>query len=127
MKKQLFAFIIMWLTASCCDRIDPETACYHGIVIMSSCCSGTSFIELDATTPIGKSTNLMGQDFKNVIQVPGYLNNGEIFLNLRAFRQDEDQSLFPSPHCYCLISEGMDVPMWVQTAFSASSCPMEGV
>ncbi|HEX5168111.1 MAG TPA: hypothetical protein VFW11_02985 [Cyclobacteriaceae bacterium] len=92
---------------------------------MSSCCSGTSFIELDAFPHIGKATQLMGQDLKNVIQVSGYLDEGEIYLNLRPFDQEEDRSLIPSPHCYCLITVEMDVPMWVATAFSPSACPME--
>jgi hypothetical protein len=92
---------------------------------MSSCCSGTSFIELDASFPIGKATNLNGQDLKNVIQVPGYLDEGEIYMNLRAFNQNRDQSLFPLPPCGCPIFENMDVPMWVQTGYSTSACPAE--
>lgn len=125
MKQKLFAISLLWLTISCCDSIDTEIKCYHGSVIMFSCCSGTSFIELDASTPIGKATTLNGQDFKNVIQVPGYLDEGEIYMNLRAFNQNDDQSLFPFPPCGCPISIEMDVPMWVQTGYSTSVCRTE--
>ena len=90
MKLQLFVILALGLIIFGCDCEHSDSTCYHGTVIMSSCCTGTTFIELDAATPIGKSTQLMGQEFKNVIQVPGYLDEGEIFLNLRAFRTEEE-------------------------------------
>ena len=96
--------------------------CYHGKVIMTSCCTGSTFISLDSSTPIGKNTKLNGGDYSNVIQVPGYLESKDIYLNLRDFNPDKDSNLFPI-HCYCLITVGMDVPVFVATAVSYSSCP----
>jgi hypothetical protein len=96
--------------------------CYHGKVVMTSCCTGSTFISVDGSTPIGKDTQLNGQDYSNVIQVPGYLNNGEVHMHLRDFDPTSDGSLFPI-HCYCLIAIGMDVPVFVATAISYSSCP----
>ena len=125
MKKQLLAIALIWLTISSCDFGDGRK-CYHGSVIMSSCCTGTSFIELDTKTPLGKPASLNGQQYRNVIQVPGYLDEGEIYLNLRRFDPDNDQSLYPTPICYCLVAEGMNVPLWVETAYSESACPMGG-
>jgi hypothetical protein len=90
---------------------------------MSSCCSGSTFISLDSSTPIGKNTKLNGQNYSNVIQVPGYLNQSDVYMNLRDFDSDKDFHLFPPVHCYCLITVGMDVPLFVATAVSSSSCP----
>jgi len=89
---------------------------------MTSCCTGSTFISLDSSTPIGKNTKLNGGDYSNVIQVPGYLESKDIYLNLRDFNPDKDSNLFPI-HCYCLITVGMDVPVFVATAVSYSSCP----
>ena len=69
--------------------------CYHGKVIMTSCCTGSTFISLDLSTPIGKNTKLNGQDYANVIQVPGYLNQAEVYMNLRKFDSSKDSNLFP--------------------------------
>lgn len=121
MKKILLAVAISVLVSSC-DRDKNSLKCYHGTVIMSSCCSGSTFIELDLSTPIGKATTLNGKDYKNVIQVPGFLSGTEVYLNLREFIQPDDDSLFAPIRCYCLISEGMDVPIWVQTDYSNTSC-----
>src|SRR5258705_10327636 len=97
--------------------------CYHGKVIMTSCCTGSTFISLDLSTPIGKNTKLNGQDYANVIQVPGYLNQAEVYMNLRKFDSSKDSKLFPPVPCLCLIAVGMDVPLFVDTALSYSSCP----
>ena len=122
MNKVLLTVAIALIFSSC-DHETNSFKCFHGYVIMSSCCSGTTFIELDGITPIGKATTLNGQDYKNVIQVPGYLTGGEIYLNLREYNEKGDESTIPQPHCYCLISVGMNVPMWVQTNYSNSACP----
>jgi hypothetical protein len=125
MKKVIGAILIILTVSSCDPGYDK---CFHGKFIMSSCCSGSTFIELDTTFPIGKATKLNGKDYKNVIQVPGYLTGeaGEdIYLNLREYDQQKDSSLFPGAYCYCLIGVGMDVPIWIQTGYAKNSCPLE--
>jgi hypothetical protein len=113
-------FCVGLLAVSC--KYNNLANCYHGKVIMGSCCTGSSFISLDSSIPIGKSTSLNGQDYMNVIQVPGYLTKGEVYLNLRDFNPDKDFKLFPI-NCYCLVAVGMDVPVFVATGVSYSSCP----
>lgn len=120
--KKIFQALAICLLFSSCHSDKDSLKCYHGTIIMTSCCSGSTFIELDLSTPIGKATNLNGKDYKNVIQVPGYLSGSEVYLNLREFVQPEDNLLFPPQYCYCLIVEGMDVPIWVQTDYSNTSC-----
>ena len=107
---------------SACEYKDLETQCYHGKFIMSSCCTGSSFIQLDSKFPIGKTMKESGKEYQNVIQVPGYLNDGDIYLKLRPFNPDKDYGLFPI-HCYCLIAVGLDVPVFVATAYSYTGCP----
>ena len=121
MKKIVILLICVGLTIFGCEYNNVAT-CYHGKVIMTSCCTGSTFISIDSSTPIGKNTKLNGQDYSNVIQVPGYLNDGDVYMNLRKFDPDKDSNLFPI-HCYCLIAIGMDVPVFVATAVSYSSCP----
>jgi len=96
--------------------------CYQGTVITSNCCTGSTFISLNSSAPIGKTTKFYGKDYPNVIQVPGYLNEGNVFMNLREFDRDKDSNLFPI-HCYCLVAVGIDVPVFVALAVSYSSCP----
>src|SRR5882672_10598249 len=101
MKKIVLHLVLVGLAISSCEYNNLSN-CYHGKVIMTSCCSGSTFITLDSSTPVGKDTKLNGQDYANVIQVPGYLNAGEIYLNLRKFDPEKDSHLFPIP-CLCLI------------------------
>lgn len=121
--KKIAGIGIMFLLTSGCAYNDIKPDCYHGKVILSSCCTGSTFINLESPWPIGIATRLNEQEYTNVIQVPGYLNNGDVYINLRKFDPDKDSNLFPNPHCYCLIAIGMDVPMMVVTAMSYSSCP----
>jgi hypothetical protein len=122
MNKVLSGIFALCLLISCEYR-DTGIKCYHGKVILSSCCSGSTFINLDTTLPLGKKTAINGQDYDNMIQLPGdYLANEDIYMNLRTFDPNKDYALFP-PHCYCLIAIGSDVPLFVATAFSYSSCP----
>ena len=122
MKKIAILLICVSLTIGACEN-NNLAICYHGKVIMSSCCTGSTFVNIESSIPIGKNTNLNGQEYSNVIQVPGYLNNGDVYLNLRKFDPDKDSyDIFPI-HCYCLIAVGMDVPVFVATAFSTNSCP----
>ena len=123
--KKIAGIWIICLLASGCAYNDVKPGCYHGKVILSSCCTGSTFINLESIWPVGKATELNGQEYPNVIQVPGYLNNGDVYLNLRKFDPDKDNNLFPNPHCYCLITIGMDVPIMVATALSYTSCPSE--
>ena len=121
MKKIVILLICVGLTIFSCEYNNVAN-CYHGKVIMTSCCTGSTFISLDSSAPIGKNTKLNGQNYSNVIQVPGYLNDGDVYMNLRKYNPDKDANLFPI-HCYCLIVIGMDVPVFVATAISYSSCP----
>ena len=125
MNKVVASIIIASVTVLSCQNNDSGTLCYHGKVIMSSCCTGSTFISIKGPFRIGKDTNLNGQEYSNVIQVPDYLANGDVYLNLRKFDPDKDASLFPI-HCYCLIAVGMDVPVYVATAVSTTSCPDTG-
>jgi hypothetical protein len=121
--KKTFLFIIgLWMVASSCEYNSLKTMCYHGKFIMSSCCTGSSFIQLNSKFPIGKTLKYDDHEYTNVIQVPGYLNAGDVYLNLRPFNQEKDSGLFPI-HCYCFIAVGVDVPMFVATSFSYSGCP----
>src|SRR5437879_11828091 len=108
MNKIVFGIVIASAIVISCEYKDISPPCYHGKVIMSSCCTGSTFISMDSSTPIGKDTKLNGQDYSNVIQVPGYLSNsdGSIYMNLRKFNPDKDYHLFPI-HCYCLVAVGM--------------------
>ncbi|MBS1506541.1 MAG: hypothetical protein JSS79_07845 [Bacteroidetes bacterium] len=122
MTKRIGLFLLFIITASC-EYNNRGIECYHGTVIMSSCCTGSSFIDIDSTVPLGKKTTLNGKEYANVIQVPGYLSNGTIYINLRPYDPSKDQGLFPPIQCYCLVAIGMDVPIFVNTGFSYSSCP----
>jgi len=121
MSKIAILLICVGLAMRC--EYDNIAKCYHGKVIMTSCCTGSTFISLDLSTPIGKNTKLNGQDYSNVIQVPGYLNQGDVYLSLREFDSSKDSGLFPPIRCLCLIVVGMDVPVFAVTALSYSSCP----
>ena len=105
-----------------CENNDIGTPCYHGQVIMSSCCTGSTFISIKSPFPIGKDTNLNGKNYSNVIQVPDYLTGTDVYLNLRKYDPEKDASLFPI-HCYCLVAVGMDVPIFVARSVSNTSCP----
>jgi hypothetical protein len=120
--KKIIIIIAISLFAFSCEHHDLSTSCYHGKVIMSSCCSGSTFISIETPIRIGKDTKLIGQNYSNVIQVPGYLTGPNIYLNLRKYDSQKDVSLF-LVHCYCLISEVMDVPIFVATSFSTTECP----
>ena len=77
----ILAFCVGLAFTSC--EYNNLANCYHGTVITSICCTGSTFISLDSSTPIGKTTKFYGKDYLNVIQVPGYLNQGEVYMNLR--------------------------------------------
>jgi len=87
---------------------------------MTSCCTGTTFINMDSFIPFGKKANLNGQEYPNVIQVPGYLNQTDVYIKLRPFDSNKDSNLFPPALCYCLIAEGMNVPIYVIVSSSCS-------
>jgi len=129
MKKIIIGILISCLFVIGCNYHDLKAKCYHGKIIMSSCCTGSTFIELISSPQIGKKTTLNGQEYQNAIQVPGYINNGgnngDIYLNLRAYDPDKDHNIYPMPLCYCLVAVGMDVPVFVATAYSYSTCPNE--
>ncbi len=123
MSKISILLICVGLAISC--EYNNTSNCYHGKVIMTSCCSGSTFITLDSSTPIGINTKLNGQEYSNVIQVPGYLNQNQsvVYMNLRKYDPGKDSHLFAPRPCYCLIAVGTDVPLFVATALSYSSCP----
>ena len=121
MDKVEILLVCVGLTMSC--EYNNTSNCYHGKVIMTSCCTGSTFISLDSSTPIGKDTQFNGQEYSNVIQVPGYLSLKDEYLNLREFDREKDSHLFPPVLCYCLITVGADVPIFVATASSNSACP----
>jgi hypothetical protein len=127
MSKISFGIFICFLLATGCSYNDLSPKCYHGEVIMNSCCTSSSFINIDSSFPWGKKTTLNGKEYQNVIQVPGFLNAGNVYLNLRDFNRDKDYNLFPPIRCYCLVVIGMDVPTYVATAVSYSSCPNENL
>jgi hypothetical protein len=120
MKKIFILEFCMMLAFTGCEYNNLAN-CYHGTIIASNCCSGSTFINLDSSTPIGKNTKFNGKDYPNVIQVPGYLNKGDVYLNLREFDRGKDSNLFPI-HCYCLVAVGIDVPVFVALAVSYSTC-----
>jgi len=82
MRKIITLVLCIGLAFTSCEYHNLAN-CYHGKVIITSCCSGSTFINLDSSTPIGKKNKLNGQDYSNVIQVPGFLNQGEVYMNLR--------------------------------------------
>jgi len=125
MKKIVAGTWIICLLASGCEYKDVGPDCYHGKVIFSSCCSGTTLVSLESALPIGRAIQVNGQEYPNTIQLPGYLNAGDVYLNLRQFDPDKDNNLFPNPRCYCLIPVDWDVPLMVATALSHTSCPSE--
>jgi len=114
--------LLFWVLASGCEYNNLQN-CYHGKVIMTSCCSGSTFITLDSSTPIGINTKLNGQEYSNVIQVPCYLDQSVVYMNLRNYDPEKDSHLFAPIRCYCLIAVGTDVPVFVTVAVSYSSCP----
>ncbi|HCW06689.1 MAG TPA: hypothetical protein DGG95_04905 [Cytophagales bacterium] len=123
MKVKLFLFFFLVVNLFQCDYKDIQPKCYHGTVIMSSCCTGSTFISLDSSIPIGKQMKWGEKEYANVIQVPNYLNvTGDIYLTLRPFDRDKDQSLFPPIQCYCFVVVGMDVPIYVATSYSSQPC-----
>jgi hypothetical protein len=121
MRKIFWGFLVA-MVASSCEYNNLDVKCYEGTVIASSCCTGSSFINIDSSAPIGKPTKWNGIDYNNMIQVPGYLNQGKIYLKLRSFDPKKDQALFPPGPCYCLVAVAADVPVWLTLASSYSSC-----
>lgn len=121
MKRILIYILVLGLGVSACEYKDMPIQCLQGKVIMSSCCTGSTFIDLDSSVPIGKPTQINGTNYRNVIQVPGSINNGNVYLSLRQFDPKNDQSLFPI-HCMCFIAIGTEVPVWVATNYSYTSC-----
>ena len=122
MRKITVPLLCIGLTLAGCEYNNISN-CYYGNIIMTSCCTGSTFISLDSSTPIGKDTQLNGQQYSNVIQVPGYLNNGDVYINLRKYDPEKDAHLFPPVLCLCLIAVGTEVPVFVAAAVSYSSCP----
>jgi hypothetical protein len=126
MRAKSFLFFALLISIIGCEykNLEPNKGnCYHGSVIMSSCCTGSTFISLDSTFPIGKLMTWGGNEYQNVIQVPNYLNvSGDIYLTLRDFNPDKDQSLYPPIQCYCFVVVGMDVPVYVATSYSSHPC-----
>jgi len=120
---KIICFTIISVFAFSCENKDIDSPCYqyHGKIIMTSCCTGSTFITITSPQQIGKNTNLNGQDYLNVIQVPDYLTGTDIYLNLRTYDPDKDGSLFPF-HCMCFIAVGMDVPVFVATGISSTTC-----
>jgi hypothetical protein len=126
MNKIIVIVFLISLTVGC-ESNHHDTECVHGTVIMSSCCTGSSFINLETILQLGIKTTLNGKEYANVIQVPGYLTTGNIYLNLRQYDPTKDAGLFPPISCYCLIAVGADVPIFVATGHSYSSCPEPGL
>jgi hypothetical protein len=120
MKRNTIILLFLALVVGACSYDNIRVSCYHGKVIGTSCCTGTSFIALDAITPIGKPMVWGGVQYQNVVQVPGFLNSGNVYLDLRAFEQSDGNLL--SIYCYCLVAEGQNVPLWVATRYSYTAC-----
>jgi len=121
--KKVISIVIGGLFSFSCGYKDLSPCYqYHGKIIMTSCCTGSTFISIKSSEQIGRKTNLNGQDYSNVIQVPDYIMGTNIYLNLRKYNPDKDSALFPA-HCYCLIAVGADVPLFVATAVSTITCP----
>ena len=120
--KKIITIVVVGLLALGCENKDISPPCYYGKIIMSSCCTGSTFISIKSPLPIGKNTILNGKEYSNVIQVPDYLTGTDIYLTLRKYDPDKDSSLFPI-HCMCFIAVGADVPVYVATATSTTSCP----
>ena len=123
MRKIKAVVLFICLFGASCEYHDLGLKCYKGKIIMSTCCTGSTFINIESPWQIGIKTKLNGQEYGNVIQVPGYIKDIDIYMNLRTFNRDRDYNLFPPISCYCLIVEGMDVPLFVATAYSDASCP----
>ncbi|MGC4023506.1 MAG: hypothetical protein QM734_16930 [Cyclobacteriaceae bacterium] len=126
MNKIIVALLIIFVAADCSH--ENSNKCYQGTIIMSSCCTGSTFINLNTSWPLGVKTKINGTEYQNVIQVPGYLdkeNTNTIYLSLRPFDRDHDQNLYPPIQCYCLMAIGLDVPVFVATAHSYTSCQQQ--
>lgn len=120
--RTIAAILLCSLAVAGCEYNNIDT-CYHGKIIMTNCCAGTTYISLDSGPTIGTSRNLNGQEYSNVIEVPGYLTENAAYMNLRGYNPEKDAHLLPPVRCQCLVAEGMDVPTFVVTAASSSSCP----
>jgi hypothetical protein len=120
--KKIILFIAVGLFTLRCENKDISPCYqYQGKIIMTSCCTGSTFINIESSEHIGKTTTLNGQEYSNVIQVPDYMTGNNIYLNLRKFDSQKDDSLYPI-HCMCFIAEFQDVPVFVATAISTTSC-----
>ncbi|MBS1682505.1 MAG: hypothetical protein JST48_12400 [Bacteroidetes bacterium] len=119
------------LAVSCkYDDISPYSICLKGEIVLSTCCTGTTFINLETSIQLGKKITWANHEYQNMIQVPGYLGNPtintigkEVYLNLRAIDMKHDQNLFPTEICFCLIPIALDVPVYVAVNYSYGSCP----
>jgi len=123
MKKIWILFPLLWLIGSNCKKEQAlGSTCFHGKVILSSCCTGSTFIALDGSQSIGRPMKYNDTLRFNVIQIPGYHPLGDAYLIVRPYNAATDQNLFPPIECYCLVAIGLNAPIYVPVTYSQTAC-----
>lgn len=116
---------IALLLATSCSQVcttDGMQACKTGRAIMYSCCTGTTFVEMNTSEALGKDIQLGDTTYHNAIQIVGRFE-GNINVQLRAFNSDIDSL---GAICYCLMAEPwVSLPMYVVESGSTADCSAE--
>lgn len=120
LKKLSLLFGVAFLFAASCDRDDDN--CVRGNTLSYSCCTGTTFIDLNSSVPLGGTVVKDGVTLENVIQVVGEFSGDDICLNLRPFDPEKDANLIGAV-CYCLVAHEWDsLPKYVITPAHDPAC-----
>lgn len=119
MRIHLILFVAI-LAASC--SCDPQNqTCLKGKTIVSSCCTGTTVIELTGGEQLGDTITLDGVQYFNAIQVSGEFSKDEqVFFKMRAY--DPDKDTLPV-ECECFAAEPwVGLPTFIVTDWVDESC-----
>lgn len=120
MRIQLLFLVAGILAASCsCDP--PNQTCLKGKSVVSSCCTGTTVIELTGGVQLGDTISINGVQYYNAIQVNGKIaDDEEIFFKIRTY--DPDKDTLPI-ECNCVAAEfWVGLPTYMITEWYDESC-----
>jgi hypothetical protein len=129
-KMILFSFGLYLVIAISCEKENLKSPCIEGIVFGYGQCEEASLIEVKNLPNLGRTIPFYDFDkgdtvYNNVIKVPGSFPVGKIYFNYRKYNRSADYVLFlfDSPQACPFDNIPYDVPIYVITNYSQTSCP----